>query len=629
MIREIQALRGLAVILVVFHHLGGWVPSGFVGVDVFFVISGYVVTRSVIRRSEGKNFRFWSFLGDRFVRLAPALVFLVLMVLGFQIYTSPRFSWSGILESGLFSMSYLSNIYSQIKLGDYFGEVAASGPLLHTWSLSVEFQIYIALGLIFLWSMKRTSKRISTVLWLGIFSMLSLGVLFFGEIVVQSIVATEYLSGYYSPLPRFYEVSVGAIIAVLSSRVSVPRIFASLGVAIIVLSAFIPEGVVSWRVVAAIGVIGSALSILGYLSPSKAEGRLMSRGMALVGDYSYSVYLWHWPIWVTVSSIGLSDLAAILISLGFTIVFSWISNVAFERPFLRLRESNGPRLGARQLQVLVAAPLAFISVMVFSIFSFSAAPDNRTGVETAASRDVLDGDVTERGFATDFRKLVKPCLDSSFFVSPNVGKQYFCYQNSSDSDLDVIVLGNSHAGHLIPGLATVFPELSFRYYPISGGISLDNPSVLEAIALIDKHSIKADKVIVNSFWAIEDSTPEDISLVGKRLGFNSSSIVLFNDVPNFKIDPVRCKYKKLFWLPSPCAENLPEFSAHRKNLSGTYSREFPDVGLVDSASFFADGVGTRYTMSLGGSIFFRDGNHLNSKGSVELFKYLKTRGMFF
>jgi peptidoglycan/LPS O-acetylase OafA/YrhL len=629
MIFEIQALRGLAVILVVFHHLGGWVPSGFVGVDVFFVISGYVVTRSVLRRAESGNFSFWSFLRDRFVRLAPALVFLVLGVLSFQILTSPRFSWPAILESGLFSMAYLSNIYSQIKLGDYFGEVAASGPFLHTWSLSVEFQIYVVLGLVFLWSMSKASKKVSALVWLGALSVASVAVLAFGQLAVHPVTATEYLSGYYSPLTRFYEVSVGAIIAVLSSRIFAPRIFAILGVALIILSSFIPEGAVSWRVVAALGVVGLAFSILGFLSSTKTERGVVTRSTALVGDYSYSVYLWHWPIWVTVSSIGLLDVVAIAVSLILTFVFSWISNVAFERPFLRLRESNGSRLSVRQLQVLVAAPIAFLAVLIFSVFSVGATPENQVGAESISSKGILDGDVTERGFAKDFRGHVEPCLDTAFYMSPNTGKQYYCYQNSSESKVDIIVLGNSHAGHLVPGLATVFPELSFRYYPVSDGIKISNPNVVDAIALIKKHSITADRLMINSFWAIEDSTPEDISLVGKELGFAPSKIVIFNDVPHFKIDPVRCKYRKLFWLPSPCDENLPKFSAHIKSFNQAYSKNFPDVTLIDSANFFSNGPGTKYFLSSESSILFRDGSHLNSNGSVELFKYLKTRGLFF
>jgi peptidoglycan/LPS O-acetylase OafA/YrhL len=629
MIREIQALRGLAVLLVVFHHLGGWIPSGFVGVDVFFVISGYVVTRSVIRRAENEGgFGFWAFLRDRFVRLAPALVFLVLMVLGFQMLTSPKFSWPEILESGLFSMGYVSNIYSQIKLGDYFGEVASSGPFLHTWSLSVEFQIYIALGLAFLFTLKASRNRASAILWLAIFSLLSFGVVVFGEFFPHTVTATEYISGYYSPLARFYEVAVGAIIALLPSRISFPRWVATVGVVIIIICSFIPDEIFGWRAIAVIGVIGSVLSILGFLAPTKQKLGVVPQGFSMTGDYSYSVYLWHWPIWVTVSSTGLNEIPAMLLSVFLTGIFSWVSNIAFERPFLRLRERSRTKVDVRQLQVLTSVPLVFMSVLGLSTVQFPPPAENAAQREGESAGVVLIGDVTERGFADDFRKVVSPCADTPNYFSPNIGKQHLCYENSSEVDLDILVLGNSHAGHLIPGLATVFPEFSFRYYPVSDGISLGNPKIIDAVSLIKRHSIDADRLLINSFWSIEDYSLSEILLIGGKLGFEPEEIMIFNDVPDFRINPERCKYKELFWLPSPCAEDLPRFAARLNAFNEDARRELPSVNLVDTAGFFRNEDNGFY-LGTDSSVYYRDRNHLNSTGSVELFKHLKSRNLFF
>ena len=630
MIKEIQALRGIAVLLVVFHHYGGWVPSGFVGVDVFFVISGYVVTRSVLRRlngSEGK-FSFWGFMRDRFVRLAPALIFLVLAFLGFQLATSPRFSYQAILESGLFSMGYISNIYSQIKLGDYFGEVAATGPFLHTWSLSVEFQIYVALGIVLMLCISRRSKRLNAMFSLLVLSLFSVGVVLFGELFQHSITATEYLSGYYSPLTRFYEVAVGAIIAFLPSGKKFSRSYAALGLVLIVIVSFLPLDLLSWRFTAAVGVIGSALCILGFTSPSAKKGFFTTSVFSRVGDYSYSIYLWHWPIWVTVSSIGLDETSATIASLGLTSVFSWLSYVGFERPFLRLKDL-GKASGARQIKVLIIAPLTVLAVFAFSTLPFGAPPKDSAALGSDGSKQVLDGDVTEKGFAQEMGNLLEPCDNSPHFISPNIGKQYLCNQNSSDSELDVLIVGNSHAGHLIPGLSSAYPDLSFRYYSLSGGISTLNPNFLDAIALIKSHGVSADKLVVNSFWALDQVVPADIQLLAKSLNFAPENVLIFNDVPDFKIDPARCKYQKLFLLPSPCSEALPKFLIHKSVFESSIKSGLPGFQLIDSAGFFRVEGTDEFFIESGGKILYRDGNHLNFVGSVALFERLKLQGLKF
>jgi hypothetical protein len=225
--------------------------------------------------------------------------------------------------------------------------------------------------------------------------------------------------------------------------------------------------------------------------------------------------------------------------------------------------------------------------------------------------------------------LLEPCDNSPHFISPNIGKQYLCNQNSSDSELDVLIVGNSHAGHLIPGLSSAYPDLSFRYYSFSGGISTLNPNFLDAIALIKSHGISADKLLVNSFWAIDPVVPADIQLLAKSLNFAPENVFIFNDVPDFKIDPARCKYQKLFLLPSPCSEALPKFLSHKSSFANTIQSELPGFQLIDSAAFFRVEGTDRFFVESQGSILYRDGNHLNFLGSIELFEHLKEKGLSF
>jgi hypothetical protein len=478
-------------------------------------------------------------------------------------------------------------------------------------------------------SLKRIKRDAYALLWLGILSTISIGLVFFGELFSHTVTATEYVSGYYSPLTRFYEVGFGAIIALIpTNAIAAPRWFTNLGMTLILISAFIPEGGLSWRAVAALGVAGSVLFILGCLSPKRKGDGFLVRGTSLVGDFSYSIYLWHWPIWVTVMSIGLNDIVAIVLSLVLTTVFSVVSNIAFEKPFLRLRGGSGRTIGTRRMQVLVTVPLVFTGVLGFSTVQHPTPLENQGMRDVFGSERILNGNVTERGFADEFRELVKPCGDSPSFTSPNIGKQYYCYQNSNDSVLDILVLGNSHAGHLVPGLATVFPELSFRYYSLSGEVSMENPSMLDAIELIEAHSVTADALLINSFWAIEDSSLSEIQLIGHKLGFKLNEIVIFNDVPDFKVDPVRCKYQDLFLLPSPCSEDLPRFANHLAGFDDEAREKLPGSKMIDSAGFFRKSE-TKFYLGTEDSVLYRDTNHLNSTGSVELFLHLKSNGVSF
>jgi len=215
---DIQGLRAVAVLLVVAFHAGLPVPGGFVGVDVFFVISGFVITGMIHReRSSTGRFRFGRFYLRRFKRLTPALSLMVAvtMVLAFCLL-SPFTEQQPAAQTGIGAMLLVANFMIAYKTGDYFDAPAESNPLLHTWSLSVEEQFYLVFPAILLlgWVLSQRGRR--RIPWVAVLvgtaALISFGLVMMGASALDPSTA-KYLLEFYSPLTRAWEFAVGALLA--------------------------------------------------------------------------------------------------------------------------------------------------------------------------------------------------------------------------------------------------------------------------------------------------------------------------------------------------------------------------------------------------------------------------------
>lgn len=157
---DIQGLRAVAVIAVVLFHVGGLLPGGYLGVDVFFVISGFVVSQGIFERiSKGRTFRLERFLLARFRRLAPELFLMVAVVLTISLALLPERGGAAFFSS-VFAIVGLSNLWFSQNYVGYFGGIAKLDPLLHTWSLGVEEQFYLGLALLVTVAARTTQAKI-------------------------------------------------------------------------------------------------------------------------------------------------------------------------------------------------------------------------------------------------------------------------------------------------------------------------------------------------------------------------------------------------------------------------------------------------------------------------------------
>jgi peptidoglycan/LPS O-acetylase OafA/YrhL len=288
---DIDGMRAIAVLSVFLYHAGATaIPGGFAGVDVFFVISGYLITGLIVRACSGERFSFAEFYLRRAKRILPALLTVVFATLIAGMMLLPEGEIAGLRASAFFSVTFIANLYFNSG-SDYFTEQAADQPLLHFWSLAVEEQFYI-LWPALIWLSWRLSRRVNVVLGVT----LILCIASFATSVVQ--VVEDSRSAFFLLPSRIWELGLGALVAftrpIGSPRYGVLAKAAGLSLvagSFVILSSDDPfPGM--WAVPPC---LGAALLVW----PSKANVVTYALGLPpvrFIGLISYSLYLWHWPI---------------------------------------------------------------------------------------------------------------------------------------------------------------------------------------------------------------------------------------------------------------------------------------------------------------------------------------------
>jgi peptidoglycan/LPS O-acetylase OafA/YrhL len=285
---DINGLRAIAVIAVVlFHFNENWMPGGFAGVDVFFVISGFLMTSIIFRGIEQADFSVWRFYIARANRIIPALAVLSLFLIIFGWFFTLDIEYENIAKHIASSVFFISNIVYWNESG-YFEAASHEKWLLHSWSLSVEWQFYIIYPLLLVGIKKTTSINfVGPFVLLGTF----LGFIF---CVFASYKWPD--AAYYLLPTRAWEMMVGGVAYLypLKSKVKTRKILELLGLVLIVISyLFISKDNVWPGYLAIIPVLGSFLIIQAQFDDSLLLNNFF---MQKIGAWSYSIYLWHWPL---------------------------------------------------------------------------------------------------------------------------------------------------------------------------------------------------------------------------------------------------------------------------------------------------------------------------------------------
>ena len=352
---DIQGLRGVAVLLVVAFHAGLPVPGGFSGVDVFFAISGFVITATLLRElaADGR-IDLPRFYARRIRRLLPALAVMLTVVALLGTFASPLASQRLGAEAGIAASLFAANGYLYQRAAGYFDVSSELQPLLHTWTLAVEEQFYLGFPVLLLlgWWLLR-SRRAGAIVAIGAVSAASLGlalILSSGS-TLPGIRSPEIFSFYSAPT-RAWEFGLGALVALaapLLGRLSAAAA-SLLGVAGLVAigsAAFAaaespgdPRGLL-------LPVVGTCAVLLAGRGP--AARLLGASPLTWLGDRSYSWYLWHWPLIVFARALWPQS-NAVLVAAALSIVPAWLSYRWVENP-IRV----GPRFRGRAVLALAAA----------------------------------------------------------------------------------------------------------------------------------------------------------------------------------------------------------------------------------------------------------------------------------
>ena len=307
---DIDGLRAVAVISVILFHLSSaWLPGGFLGVDIFFVISGYLIGGILFRELSTNTFSLKNFYLRRMRRILPAFFAVVIFVLvvGGQLMVPGSDDWNPTRSSALWSVFFSGNIFFAQNT-DYFAPTVELQPLNHLWSLAVEEQFYFLYPLILLVIMfvvrsasKNGAKLNTPVVWV----LVLLAAFSFSRAFFPMSYHDSELVAYYLPHLRFGELLIGAILAVAVSNstkeISSTRanVVGSLGLLVLVICLTISfPNKTPWfpGFAAAIPCIASAAVIYAGLGTNWVKNMLSNRAVVFVGKISYSLYLWHWPL---------------------------------------------------------------------------------------------------------------------------------------------------------------------------------------------------------------------------------------------------------------------------------------------------------------------------------------------
>ncbi|WP_137294570.1 acyltransferase family protein [Nocardioides dongxiaopingii] len=488
---DIQGLRALAVGLVLLYHL--WpnrLGGGFVGVDVFFVISGFLIGGHLLAElgSTGR-IRLGRFWVRRARRLLPASLLVLAAVTVAVLTIVPLSAREDFLHQVAGSALYVQNWVLADQAVDYLAIDAAPAPVQHYWSLAVEEQLYVALPLVLVAGLLLTRGRVGQrarrwwpVALLGVLAVASLA---------WSVVSTGTDPGvaYFSTLTRAWEFLAGALLAATRVRLGpVPRLVAgTVGLGAILLAAATFDGDGFPGAVALVPVLGAVLVLAAHdRGPVGWASRW--RPVSWLGDVSYAVYLWHWPLIVLVPHVTDEPLGTVqkLAVAVVTVVLAWVSTAYVEHP---LRAAGGPRGGARAgsragrrgTLVLAATLVTTLAVAATAVLGARSAVREQEDQLAEARARLLSGDAGCLGAAAmDPRvtgcedlgdTLVPPPSSASIddYVDPDcwaffgVTELRLCGIGSDDPAAPrVLAVGDSHSYGYLPAYETLAEQLGWH-----------------------------------------------------------------------------------------------------------------------------------------------------------------------
>jgi len=620
---DIDGLRSVAVLGVVFYHAGLGFPGGFVGVDVFFVISGYLITSLIQKELQSECFSMVNFWARRARRILPALAAMVAAVLvcGWFLMLPADFETLG--KQTLALIFFSSNIKFWMESG-YFDSLASEKPLLHTWSLSVEEQFYLVIPILFglLYKIRRSGLVVPV---LGGVCLASFALSIFW-------VEHQREAAFYLLPARAWELGVGSLIAfcVPVSRAWVRSGMAWLGLLGILCPFFFYSSQTSFPGLAALPpVAGAALLIWSGMgieinSETPFINRVLSvRPFVWIGLISYSLYLWHWPLFAFTKYFSMTPPSTLVncVLLAASFLLAWLSYRFVEKPF-RSRETIRSR---GQVFWLSGAAASVLLLAALGLWAGKGYPQRLPA-------DAVKFAEGKNDWSTEFGG------DTRLEDIPDRLAQL----GAKEAPVAVFVWGDSHAMAVLPVLDSVCKELNL------GAVVAKSSSTAPVVGWASKYLRQGDETIAYNQAVLnavkklaKDGTLKTIILAARWSGYSNGqdaefnkalkntiaqlttygcNIVILREVPNFGFEPpkalalARMQGKELDSFSVTLQDYEERFAPHSQNLN-LLTRE--NLEVINPGIIFANPEGLIFPFDDGG-VLYRDSHHLSKRGSMKL-----------
>lgn len=302
---DIEGMRAIAVLLVVAFHYELGLPGGFIGVDIFFVVSGYLITGILLRELQQTGaLDLVQFYGRRARRLLPALLVVSVATLVAAAFVLSPVERGDVAKAGFAASAYMSNFWFMTRAFDYFAPESDANPFLHTWSLSVEEQFYFIWPALMLLTSRLKRSQVLTVLTI---------VTAISFVACMALVGWQQPWAFYSPFTRAWEFGLGAVAVIFfrGSQLRAPGAIAAAGLIAIAASVFVIDETSvfpSWSSV--VPVLGTVAVLAAGQQRNMVSALLSNPAQVWIGKVSYSLYLWHWPV-IVLATIAWPDLSMV------------------------------------------------------------------------------------------------------------------------------------------------------------------------------------------------------------------------------------------------------------------------------------------------------------------------------
>jgi peptidoglycan/LPS O-acetylase OafA/YrhL len=600
--QDIDGLRAIAVLSVLaFHAFPQALPGGFTGVDIFFVISGYLISTILIQDLASQKLSLSDFYARRIKRIFPALITILIscFFIGFFLFTPAEFKQ---LNQLILGGSTFSSNFILLKQSGYFDNAAETKPLMHLWSLAIEEQFYILWPILLIYAHKLRGR-------LGIL-IITIAILIISLYLNLSSIQHNPIYTFYHPKSRFWELLIGSLIASTAYFYHqkfwethyrfIKNIIAVIGIALIVGGFFLIKPTNHFPgYLALIPTIGTALLIISGPNTFTSSKILTNKYLVFIGLISYPLYLWHWPLlsFARVFNNGAPSTEVLWGLIGVSFLLAIATYYLIERPI---------RYGLKNWrQKIMVLCLLMLGIAITSFLSKSF-----------------------RGIPERFSIPALQINDGQFNCKNSI--EEMCILGNTASQKTILMYGDSHVGYLTKALASESNDYKIIFFNegicffSNATMNTDRCRIMrQQLIELQKENIYA--VIRNQRWHAvgvtdEKSIKDSINDAATASQLNPKKVIILSTTPDIDVP---CHFAN-YYIPlrkQSCTEHLESINHVKKFIEVSQASNMPtNVYFVHPYQIICPNGSC--TVIEGNVSNYFDGNHLSLDGAKKIIPHI-------